>query len=62
MLFINLNKRVELLSNALINIFRNYIPNKKVKFKYGEASWINKTKFALRKGSRRRKTYYGNGQ
>ena len=38
MLFINLNKRVELLSNALINIFRNYIPNKKVKFKYGEAS------------------------
>ena len=38
-LFINLtiNERVELLSNTLINIFRNYIPNKKVKFKYGEA-------------------------
>ena len=63
-LFINLtiNERVELLSNALINIFRNYILNKKVKFKYVEASWINKTKFALRQRSRRRKIYYGNGQ
>ena len=23
-------------------IIRNYIPNKTVKFKYGEAQWINK--------------------
>ena len=54
-LFINLtiNERVELLPNTLTNIFRNYIPNKKVKFKYNEAPWINKNiKSALRKRSR----------
>ena len=44
--FINLtiNEKVELLSNTLINVFRNYIANKKVKFKYSEAPWINKNK------------------
>ena len=31
-----INERVELLFNMLINIFRNYIPDKKVKFKYGK--------------------------
>ena len=43
-LFINLtiNERVELLSNTLIDIFRNYIPEKKVNFKYGEVPWVNK--------------------
>ena len=54
-MFINLtiNEIVELLYNALINIFRNYIPNKKNKFEYGEAPWINKNiKSALRKRSR----------
>ena len=54
-LFINLtiNERVELLPNTLTNIFRNYIPNKKFKFKYDEAPWINKNiKSALRKRSR----------
>ena len=25
-------------------IIRNYIPNKTVKFKYGEAQWINKNR------------------
>ena len=64
-MFINLtiNVRVELLSNTLINIFRNYIPNKKVKCKCGEAPWINKNmKSALRKRSRLTKRYYVNGQ
>ena len=58
-LFINLtiNERMELFSNMLINAFRNYIPNKKVKFKYAEAPWINKNiKLALRKRSRLTKT------
>ena len=64
-LFINLTiiEIVELLYNALINIFRNYIPNKKNKFEYGEAPWINKNiKSALRKSSRLTKRYYVNGQ
>ena len=55
-LFINLtiNERVELLSNKLINIFRSYFPNKKIKFK--------NIKSALRKRSRLTKIYYVNGQ
>ena len=42
-LFIKLmiNEIVGLLSNTLINIFRNYIRNKKVKFKHVEAPCIN---------------------
>ena len=45
-LFINLtiNERVEFFPNTLINIFKNYIPNKKVKLEHGEALWINKNK------------------
>ena len=39
-----LNKwKNELLSNTLINIFRNYIPEKKVEFKYDEARGYTKT-------------------
>ena len=54
---------MELLSNTLINTFRNYIPNKKIKFKYGEALSINKNiKVALRKRFRLTKRYYVNGQ
>ena len=54
---------MELLSNTLINTFRNYIPNKKIKFKYGEALWINKNiKVALRKRFRLTERYYVNGQ
>ena len=54
---------MELLSNTLINTFRNYIPNKKIKFKYGEALWINQNiKVALRKRFRLTKRYYVNGQ
>ena len=34
---------MELLSNTLMNmLFRNYIRNKNVKFKYGDAPRINK--------------------
>ena len=47
----------------LISIFRNYIPSKKVKFKNGEAPWINKNKKpALRKRCRLIKRYDVNGQ
>ena len=60
---LTIRERVELLSNTLINIFRNYIPNKKVQFQYGEAPWINKNiKSALRNRSRLTKGYYVNGQ
>ena len=62
-LFITINEKVELLSDTLINIFRNYIPNKKAKFKYGEAPWMNKIiKSAFRKRSRLTNRYYVNDQ
>ena len=49
-MFINLtiNETEKRLSNTLINIFRNNIPNKNVKFKYSEAPWINKNKLVKR--------------
>ena len=61
----NLNNKCKsgTFSNTLINIFRNYIPNKKVRFEYGEAPWISKNiKSALCKRSRLTKRYYVNGQ
>ena len=64
-MFINLTikEKVELLSDMLINIFRNTIPNKKIEFKYGEPPWINKNvKSALRRKSRLSKRYFVNGQ
>ena len=64
-LFTNLtiNERVELLSNTLINIFRSYSPNKKVKFKYGEAPWIKiNIKSAFHKRTRLTKRYYVTGR
>ena len=60
---LTINEIVELLSNTLINIFKNYIPNKKIKFKHGEAPWINKNiKSSLRNRSRLTKRYYVNSQ
>ena len=61
----NLNNKCKsgTFSNTLINIFRNYIPNKKFRFEYGEAPWISKNiKSALCKRSRLTKRYYVNGQ
>ena len=64
-MFINLtiNERAELLSNTLIKIFSNYIPNKKVNFKYGEAPWINQNiKSILRRRSRLTKRHFVSSQ
>ena len=46
-----------------MNLFRNSIPNKKVKYKYVEALWINKNiKSTLNKRSWLTKRYYVHGQ
>ena len=37
---LSLGDRVEFLSKSLLNIFRNYIPNKKVKCDYRQLPWI----------------------
>ena len=55
---------MDLLFITLIKIFRNYIPSKKTKFKYGEEPWINKNmmKSTLPKRSKLTKRYYVNDQ
>ena len=55
---------MDLLFITLIKIFRNYIPSKKIKFKYGEEPWINKNmmKSTLPKRSKLTKRYYVNDQ
>ena len=39
---ISINEKVGLLKNTLLNIFRNYIPNKIVKCNYRDPPWITK--------------------
>lgn len=59
---LTINERLELLFNMLMNIFSNYIPNKKVKFRCGEALWISKCiKSASHERSRLTKRHYVNG-
>ena len=34
------DEKVELLNETLLNIYRNYIPNKKIKCDYRQPSWM----------------------
>ena len=34
------DEKVKLLNETLLNIFRNYIPNKKIKWDYQQPPWI----------------------
>ena len=40
---LSVDGKVKHLNKTLINIFRNYIPNKKIKCDYGQPYWINDT-------------------
>ena len=43
-LFLTLDEKVPLLNQTLVNIFRNYIPYKKINSKYWQHPWMtNKT-------------------
>ena len=56
-------EKVALLNQTLLNIFRNYIPNKKIKCDYRQPPWMtNKTKNLLRERSKLTKYFYRNGQ
>ena len=37
---LSVDEKVELLNDTLLNIFRNYIPNKKVKCDYRQPTWM----------------------
>ena len=57
------DEKVELLNETLLNIFRNYIPNKKIKCDYRQPSWMtNDIKKSLKQRSKLTKYFYENGQ
>ena len=39
---LSINEKVDLLNTTLLNIFRNYIPNKIVKCSYRDPPWLTK--------------------
>ena len=58
-----IDEKVALLNQTLLNIFRNYTPNKKIKFDYRQPPWMtNKTKNLLKERSKLTKYFYRNGQ
>ena len=38
---LSIDRKVDLLNETLLNIFRSYIPNKKIKFNYYQPPWMN---------------------
>ena len=54
--------KVKHLNEALLNIFLNYIPNKKIKCDYRQPPWINENiKISLQQRSKLTNIYYKNG-
>ena len=59
---LSVDGKVKHLKETLINIFRNYIPNKKIKCDYRQPPWINDNiKSSLKQRSKLTKIYYKNG-
>ena len=60
---LSVNSKVELMNEILMNIFRNYIPNKKIKCDYSLPPWMNgNIKKSLKERSKLTKMFYKNGQ
>ena len=60
---LSVNSKVELMNEILMNIFRNYIPNKKIKCDYRQPPWMNgNIKKSLKERSKLTKMFYKNGQ
>ena len=60
---LSMDSKVDLLNETLLNIFRNYIPNKKLKCDYRQPSWMtNSIKRSLKERSKLTKCYYKNDQ
>ena len=59
---LSVDERVEQLNESLLDIFRNYISNKKIKCDYRQPPWINDNiKSSLKQRSKLTKIYYKNG-
>ena len=60
---LSVDEKVVLLNETLLNIFRNYIPNKKIKCDYRQPPWkTDKIKNLLRDRYKLTKIFYKNGQ
>ena len=60
---LSIDSKVDLLNETLLNIFRNYIPNKKIKCDYRQPPWMtNNIKRSLKERSKLTKCYYKNSQ
>ena len=61
--FFSIDSKVNLLTETLLNIFRNYILNKKIKCDYHQLPWMtNNIKRSLKECSKLTRYYYINGQ
>ena len=61
MLNLNTNEQVDLFTDTLLNIFKNFIPHKNIKCSYSEPPWRTKEiTTALRKKNRLHKKYISN--
>ena len=59
----SIDAKVELLNETLLNIFRKYIPNKKIKWDYRQPPWmIDNIKRKLKQRTKLIKCFYKNGQ
>ena len=60
---LSVDRKDDPLNETLLNIFRNYIPNKKIKFNYCQPPWMNNNiKRCLKERSKLTKFFYKNGQ
>ena len=60
---LSVDGKIDVLNETPMYIFRNYIPNKKVKCNYSQPPWMNdKMKKCLRERSKVIKIHYKHGQ
>ena len=60
---LSVDEKVELLNKTLLNIYRNYTPNKKIKCDYCQPPWMtDNIKKSLKERSKLTKIFYKNGQ
>ena len=60
---LSVDKKVGLFNETLLNIFRNYVPNKKIKCDYRQPPWMtDKIKTLLRDRYKLTNMFYRNGQ
>ena len=60
---LSVDEKFELLIETLLNIFRNYIPNKEIKCDYRHPPWvIDNIKKSFKQRSKLTKIFYKNGQ